>query len=141
LAGYLKETDVEGMLERMSFDDLMWWRAFDLIEPFGDRRADYHAASICAAIYNTTLMRGGSRKRMSPSDFLLEFKDVETKPDAPGKTETPPTAGWQHMKSIAKMHFALSKALSKPRPQRPPAKPARPARPTAQQLKRARSRR
>jgi hypothetical protein len=127
------------MLERMSFDDLMWWRAFDLIEPFGDRRADYHAASICAAIYNTTLMRGGSRKRMNPTDFLLEFKDVET-PDAPEQAGTPPTAGWQQMKSIAKMHFALSKALSKPKPPRP-ARPARPAKPTAQQLKRARSRR
>jgi hypothetical protein len=106
------------MLDRMSFDDFLNWRAFDLIEPFGDRRADYHAASICAAVFNTALMRGGSRRRVRVSDFLLEFKDAEAKVD-----EAAPNAGWQRMKWIAKMHFASSKA-TKDKPRRTP-KPAR----------------
>lgn len=106
------------MLDRMSFDDFLNWRAFDLIEPFGDRRADYHAASICAAVFNAALMRGGSRKRVRVSDFLLEFKDAVTKV----AEEAGPNAGWQRMKWLAKMHFAASKVTEKPR--RAP-KPAR----------------
>lgn len=119
----------------MSFDEFLDWRAFDLICPYGDRRADYHAASICAAIYNTTLMQGGSRKRLSPTEFLLEFKDVEKK-----DPEAAPAAAWQHMKSIARMHFAISKAHDN-KPQRPkrerPARPPRPPKPERPQ-KRAR---
>lgn len=106
------------MLDRMSFDDFLNWRAFDLIEPFGDRRADYHAASVCAAVFNAALMRGGSKKRVRVSDFLLEFKDAVTKVEEAG-----PNAGWQRMKWLAKMHFAASKATDK-KPRRTP-KPAR----------------
>lgn len=122
------------MLERMTFDDLLDWRAYDLISPIGDLRADYHAASICAALYNVALMKGGSKRRLSPTDFLLEFKDAPTETK---ETDAAPTAGWQHMKSIARMHFALSKALSKPKPPRPQ-RPARPPKPTREQKMRAR---
>lgn len=108
------------MLARMTFDDFLNWRAFDLIEPFGDRRADYHAASICAAIFNAALMRGGSKKRVRVSDFLLEFKDAETKIEE----QQGPNAGWQRMKWIAKMFVASSKATEK-KPARRAPKPAR----------------
>jgi hypothetical protein len=108
------------MLESMTFDDFLNWRAFDLIEPFGDRRADYHAASICAAMFNATLMSKGSKKRVRVSDFLLEFRDAEAKIEE----EQASSAGWQRMKWIAKMHVAVSKT-TKEKPTRRVQKPAR----------------
>lgn len=97
----------------MTFDDFMDWRAYEQVEPFGDRRADYQAASICAAVFNAALMRAGSRKRMRVETFLLEFKDAITKvPEVDKKAHS------MNMKMVARMHYAISKAQDKPR-QRP----------------------
>jgi len=118
------------MLDAMSFDDFMNWRAFDLIEPFGDRRADYHAASICAAVFNSMLIRVGSRRRMSLQDFVLEFKDSPT--EVQKDESAPPVAGWQQMKMIAKMRFAASRARTTTKQQQAKRRTQRPPRPQKQ---------
>lgn len=100
------------MLKRMTFDDLMWWRAYEVVEPFGEQRDDFRAASICAATMNAALLRTGVKQRFSPSDFLLEFKEGPPPRQQEGTEAKPaaPTAHWLQMKSIAKMHFAIAKA-------------------------------
>lgn len=82
---------------------------YETIEPFGDRRADWQAASICTAFANITLAARGSTKRFRMKDFLLEFgneKDLQT----PKEEGTTPGKTWQQMKFIAQMMTAQANA-------------------------------
>jgi hypothetical protein len=45
--------------------------ALDSIEPFGDRRADIQAATICATLVN--LQRKKGRKAATVDQFLLDY--------------------------------------------------------------------
>lgn len=78
---------------------------YEAIEPFGDRRADWQAASICAAFANITLASKGVSKRFRVKDFLLEFDNQEktVKEGAKGRP-------WQEMKFIAQMWAAAFNA-------------------------------
>lgn len=94
----------------MTWRQLQEWMAYDLISPIGDRRGDWQAAAICAAVANVMMAVNRGRKRFNVSDFLLEFgkvvkraKDVEE-----GKS-------WQEMKFIAQMCAAASRAEKIPR--------------------------
>lgn len=94
----------------MSWPEFQEWMAFDLIHPIGDRRGDWQAATVCASIWNSAFARAGSRKRLKPSDFLLEFTEVaQEDPVATSEAATPATP-WQHMKFVAQMQVALAKA-------------------------------
>ncbi len=91
----------------MSAPQFRRWMAFYALEPLGEKRGDWQAASIVSAIWNTSLLRAGSRKRFRVSDFLLEFQNVvkEVKKEA-GQT-------WQQMRDIAKMWVAVGNAEEK----------------------------
>lgn len=93
------------MLRRLTFKQLAEWQAYENIEPFGDKRADWHAASICAAVANVTLAVHKQKKRFRVSDFLLEFGDHKDV-----KEEVTPRQTWQEMKFIAQMQVALANA-------------------------------
>lgn len=82
----------------------MEWRAFDLLEPIGGRRDDWHAASICATVMNAMLISRGSRRRVKVQDFLLEFDRAGSATTTSGKQT------WQQQKMIAQMFVAMSKA-------------------------------
>ena len=84
--------------------------AYDQLQPFGDRRSDWQAATICAAVMNAAAMRGGSRKRFRVKDFLLVFKDAETKVK---EEKDEPRQTWQEQKLIAQMFVAMSNAEQK----------------------------
>ena len=71
------------MLRETPFWKLLQWRAFDQIEPFGEHRADWHAAQICATLMNIA----AKEMKFRPRDLLIEFKD----PEVVGK-EAPVTA-------------------------------------------------
>lgn len=88
------------MLREMPYHDFLAWQAFDSISPIGDRRADWQAASICSAVFNSMAIRAGAQKRFRTGDFLLEFTDEEGK-EAP-KVEAPST-NWKVMKTYARM--------------------------------------
>lgn len=91
------------MLSEMSVAQFRRWVAFYESEPSGDARADWHAASICAAIWNTALLRVGSKRQLRVSDFLLEFGSMpkELKEvHAPRKT-------WQELKNIVLQWHAV----------------------------------
>ena len=51
----------------MSSREVSEWRAYEDIEPFGERRADYRAASICHTLY----MMNGGKSDLTLEDFLL----------------------------------------------------------------------
>lgn len=58
--------------ERMSGKEVGDWQVYEQVEPFGERRADYRAASICLVLYQTVAaMGGGKAKDMTLEDFLL----------------------------------------------------------------------
>lgn len=88
------------MLRKLSWQQFLEWQHFDSVEPFGDMRSDWQAASICALM--ATIAAKG-KKRFSPKDFLLQFGDAR---ESKGKKQT-----WQEQKMIAQM---LEAALSEP---------------------------
>lgn len=95
------------MLRELTWEQLQEWMAYDRISPLGDRRGDWQAASVCAAVVNSAAARSGSTHRVRVSDMLLEFTPDE-KPSAapaqqPGKSES-------EMKFIARMCASLANA-------------------------------
>jgi len=100
------------MLREMSMRQFMTWWDFDQVEPIGGIRGDWQAASICAALYN--VFRSRSVKPANVEDFLLTYgkrKKQEAAKDGGSKAPSAAAqAPWQHMKFIARMQVALSKA-------------------------------
>ncbi len=76
------------MLDRMSITLFREWRAYFDLEPFGEERADYRAASIVAMLYNINRKRGTEAKPVR--DFVLEF----------GDKAKPKRKSWQELKAI-----------------------------------------
>jgi hypothetical protein len=96
------------MLATISYRQLKAWRDFDELEPIGGRRSDWQAASICATVFNSVLIRTKSKKRFKPSDFVLEYGAENPRPS--GKQT------WQEQKMIAMM---FAKAFTEqPKPKR-----------------------
>jgi hypothetical protein len=85
------------MLRSISWAQLMEWMAYEKMEPFGDLRRDWQAASICATIANMTAIQMRSEKRFQVKDFMLDFEPrAVAEPESTGKT-------WQEMRMIAQM--------------------------------------
>lgn len=82
----------------------MEWKIFDgTVEPIGDARRDWQAASVASAMMNGTERliavltgRRRPRKTWSPADWLLKFG-----PQQQAKKEG--EKAWQRMKRTAKM--------------------------------------
>ena len=72
------ELDVEAMLCRRTAKWFRGWEMYYELEPFGELRADYRAASIVQMLYN--INRGKDQKALSIQDFLL-FAEKEKKPE------------------------------------------------------------
>lgn len=90
------------MLDEITWEQFQEWLAYEVVEPFGERRADWQAASVCAVVANVAAAKSGSRKRFKVSDFLLEFDEKEKAlPEQGGQT-------WQQQKMIAKMFAAIA---------------------------------
>lgn len=90
------------MLSRMSWKQFAEWQAYDEIEPFGDKRGDWQAASIASAIFNALMIFVRSRKRFRVMDFLLKFGKEREEKEGP-KTER---QTWQEQRMIAQMFAA-----------------------------------
>lgn len=82
------------MLRRMSIRQFREWQAYAVIEPFGEIRADYRAASISATIANVNRDAKKHARPFQISDFLLRFGT-----EMRGRQ----TQTWQQQKAIAKM--------------------------------------
>ena len=89
--------NVERMLRTNSAKQFFGWLAYSEIEPFGELRDDYRAASIREMIYNTSVVKKEDRRPLE--DFLLPFgektvtKPVQT-PEFQISILTAIAAGW-----------------------------------------------
>jgi hypothetical protein len=79
------------MLRKMSIREFRRWRAFYDLEPFGEERSDYRAASIVATLVNLHRKRGTREKPIK--DFLLQFTDA---------TEKSKPKPWERLKQIGR---------------------------------------
>lgn len=77
------------------------WEAYEALEPFGELRADYRAASIACVIAN--INRAKNQKPFTLQDFLLKF----------GSEEAPKKQTWQEQKAIAMMWVQAYNAVGK----------------------------
>ena len=59
----------------MSSRELTEWMAFDLVEPFGDRRGDIQAAVVASTIANVN--RGKSTRPYEVQDFIIDYHAPE----------------------------------------------------------------
>lgn len=57
---------------RMTAREFQAWKAFYLVEPFGNTREDHRAGIIAATIANT--FKKKSATRYKPADFFPEYK-------------------------------------------------------------------
>jgi hypothetical protein len=62
------------MLAEISARQILKWRAFEQVEPFGERRADERLAQVLAMMAN--LWAGGDRQ-WKVEDFLSSYDDEE----------------------------------------------------------------
>jgi hypothetical protein len=62
---------VAGLLNQIDAKELMEWRAFYNIEPFGEEREDLRMAMVCCTLAN--IHRGKNTPPYRLSDFLLRF--------------------------------------------------------------------
>jgi len=67
------ELDVEAMLRRHTAKWFRGWEMYYELEPFGELRADYRAASIVQMLYN--INRGKGQKALPLKDFVLKFEE------------------------------------------------------------------
>lgn len=91
------------MLSELTWEQFQEWLAYEVVEPFGQRRADWHFASVCCAVLNGAAISRGSRVRFKVSDFLLEFDEKEK--EIPGEAAG---QNWQRHKMIAKMFATIA---------------------------------
>ncbi len=72
------------LLSQLTSCQITEWRAYDRLEPIGERRGDYRVALLCSVITNLIMSIYGVEdgKRATLQDFLLqwgeEIKEEET---------------------------------------------------------------
>jgi len=96
--------NVDAMLRSITWAQLMEWMEYAALEPFGDRRRDWQAASVCATVANMTAIGMRSEKRFKVADFMLDFTQE------PHAESEPAGKSWQEMRMIARMMALQSQA-------------------------------
>jgi hypothetical protein len=84
------EWDVEKIRKGLTARAFMEWEAYFHLEPFGDFRADYRAASIREMVHNIAVAK---KHRKPLEDFLLKFEEK-----AGGERKE--VRSWQDLKAI-----------------------------------------
>lgn len=78
------------MMSAMPISLFREWRAFYNMEPFGEERADWRAASINSMLFNINRNKGATTR--PAKDFLLEFRTA--------KERSAPKQDWRWMKAL-----------------------------------------
>lgn len=73
---------MDSMVAEMSWSEMVSWRAFYDIEPFGEQRADLR---IAYAIARLATYLGGGKEKINVSDFMVQDA-IENKPPKPKPT-------------------------------------------------------
>jgi hypothetical protein len=112
MAVRLGRVNVDAMLRSLTAKQFAEWQAYARLEPFGETRADWRAASISKAIFDQTqkltdtlFAVNGAEKSKRPKmvatkldDFLLTWKEAESTPPKERKRQT-----WQEQLAIVEM--------------------------------------
>jgi hypothetical protein len=85
---------VAEMLARMSASELAEWRAFDLVEPIGEPRADLRAGIVAAVLWNANF-----ESKKTPFDFM----PYTAGPLAPPRREPEPAVPPEQLTMEAEM--------------------------------------
>ena len=62
---------VRELLARVDSRELAEWRAYERIEPFGEKRADARAGMVASVMANA--WKGKDQKAFTPEDFMPEY--------------------------------------------------------------------
>lgn len=64
------------MLREITWEQFLEWQAYDSLDPFGEEREDYRAASVCQALWNIARDVKRYPQGFPLSDFLVHFGDT-----------------------------------------------------------------
>jgi hypothetical protein len=95
------------MLRGLTWRQFEEWMEKDRLDPIGQKRGDWQAATICATFMNIHASEHAVKTRFSPSDFMLEFGPRVD------KEEVPKGQSWQEMRMIGQMMATQSKPKKK----------------------------
>lgn len=87
------------MLRSITATQLAEWRAYAMLEPFDEERADIRAAQITWAIVNVNRDTRRHPRPLPLSDFVLRFDEDAT---APRRQRT-----WQELKALGQLASAM----------------------------------
>lgn len=90
------------MLREISLAQFLEWMAYAELEPFGERREDYRAASVVQAIWNSARWEHSSKQHPYQEIPIESFRLKFGEEDAPPK----PKQTWQEQLAIAKLWVA-----------------------------------
>jgi hypothetical protein len=65
---------VQELLARVSSRELSEWRAYFMLEPFGEERADMRAAIVASTVANTARDPKRRRRPFQASEFMPRFE-------------------------------------------------------------------
>lgn len=91
------------MLHRMTWQQLVEWRAYWSVEPFGEQRADTRSALIAMILANANR---DPKRRSQPytiKDFMLFSKDQQRGARYGEKAPVTSTEDWNSIKRMAKV--------------------------------------
>ena len=132
----LGQWNVEALLRRMTSKQFRAWEMYYEVEPFGELRADYRAASIVQILFNVN--RGKDQKPITLDECLLKFGE----PLQEKKKQTPQQQ-FNLLKLLAAMHAGepdpAPRVLQFPAPEQP-AEPQPPLTPEAVEAELAKAR-
>lgn len=110
LAAHFKRPDVDRFLGGITYRQYLDWLAYQLIDPFGDVRADWRIAKVAALIAELKRDRTRRFNPYEPKEFVLKFVD----PQKPQQQRTQSSKEqWSNWLLILKDHALMQKQAKK----------------------------
>lgn len=92
------------------------WRAYEELEPFGEVRADYRAASIVQALLNTRVNRPRGKPAIELKDCVVRFGlDAETQPQSAEQAQRARAEIIRTMEMLTELYAPPEKKKATPR--------------------------
>lgn len=90
MAGYLGKTRKQ-LLRELDAEELLDWALLEQLEPWGQKRLDWHYARLMACVYTAMGVRKEDKTAYEGKDFVIEFEDpwpVEPEDEQKLKSQT-----------------------------------------------------
>lgn len=105
------EWDVTGMLQTMTWSQLLDWWHFYQVWPFGELRADLRAGIVASSVLNS--QRGRNSPIVKPADMMPDFTRAAAKSAARGERKPMDASGFQRLKAMMKAYAGGGKKPAK----------------------------